>query len=199
MLRNGTDLRDDTQKNNITGVTRWNNGLAPTAGIVGEAVGQLSVWLGDFVAAALGAPTDQLQLLECTSTVVFPAAEEEPWHSTTDQEFACEATAMVLQLQLSDVAPALAPMEFRPLEPVEDGDDHTIPRDLPTGSVIAYNARVLKRSGANSGKVGRSTLQTTWMALDDGLAPRGIKYNLPHEDLGRWSLDGIAERVREGH
>lgn len=199
LLRNGTDLRDDTQKNNITGVSRWNNGLAPTAGIVGEAVGQLSVWLGDFVAAALGAPTDQLQLLDCTSTVVFPAAEAEPWHSATDQEFACEATAMVLQLQLGDVTPVLAPMEFRPLVPVEDGDGHTVPRDLPTGSVIAYNARVLKRSGANSGKVGRSTLQTTWMALDDGLAPRGIKYNLPHEDLGRWSLHGIAERVREGH
>lgn len=196
LLRNGTDLRN---KNPDTTFTRWNNGVRPTAGAVGEAVGQMSVWLGDFVAAALGAPTDQLQLLDCTSTVIFPAAEEESWGSVADQDLACEATAMVLELQLSDATPALAPTEFRPMEPVEEGDDHTVPRDLPAGSVIAYNARVIKRSGANRGEIGRPTLQTTWMALDDGLAPRGLLYNLPPDELGRWTLDGIAERVREGH
>lgn len=187
-------LRSDTVGAPNDAMLRWNREQSPSHGAVGELVQQLVQRLGGFLSSALGGPADEMQLLECASIVTYPGAPAQTWHADSDIHNVCEATVAVLQIQLVDMDAALGPMEVRPFVPL-DAEQVELPMLLRAGSVVAYDAKVWHRGGANTGAQPRPVLYTSWMARDDGLLPRNLGYTLPAGDVGAWTLGRLRAQT----
>ena len=187
-------LRSDTVGAPNDATLRWNREQSPSHGAVGELLQHVAQRLGGFLASALGGPADEVQLLECASIVTYPGAPAQTWHADSDLHNVCEATVAVLQIQLVDMDAALGPMEVRPFVPL-DAKQVELPMLLRAGSIVAYDAKVWHRGGANTGAQPRPVLYTSWMARDDGLLPRNLGYTLPAADVGAWTLGRVRTQT----
>ena len=213
-------LRSDTVGDPNGASLRWNRAQSPGRGVVGALLRLVAQHLGAFLVAALGARAEEVDLLECGSIISYPGAPAQTWcaappphytlypgfpqqwptahgrHADSDLHNACEATTVVLQLQLVDMDSSLGPIEVRPFVPL-DTEQVDIPMLLKAGSVVAYDSKVWHRGGANLGNEPRPVLYTTWMATDDGLLPRNMGYTIEHAEMGAWTLARLQEREND--